>query len=91
MASPGETAIRATFAGQVAVVLFSAPHQTPVKPERFAQKHNFIDEHVFRKLADLRIEPSEPSSDNTFMRRLYLDALGILPTPEEVQAFLADA
>lgn len=87
---PGETAIRAMFAGQVAITVVTAPHETPMKAEWFAVKNNFIDEHVFKKLADLRIEPSEPCDDNVFIRRVYLDAMGILPTPEEVRGFLGD-
>jgi hypothetical protein len=90
MERPGETSIRAMFAGQVAVVLLTAPHETPVKAEWYAARNNFIDDHVFKKLADLRIEPAELCDDNTFMRRVYLDAMGVLPSPEEVRAFLAD-
>ncbi|MSQ93456.1 MAG: DUF1549 domain-containing protein [Gemmataceae bacterium] len=86
----GETAIRAMFQGQVAVAVVTAPFDTPIKPDLYAAKNNFIDEHVFKKLADLRIEPSDPSSDTQFLRRVYLDAMGIVPTPDEVRAFLAD-
>lgn len=87
---PGETAIRATFQGLVAVVRVTRPHDTPVKAEWYAGKNNVIDAHLFKKLADLRIEPAAPSSDNVFIRRVYLDAMGVLPTPGEVQSFLAD-
>lgn len=90
MLRPGETPIRATFQGQVAVVVVTCPHPEPVKAELFTQKNNFIDEHVFKKLADLRIEPSEGCSDETFLRRVYLDTIGVLPTPDEVRAFLSD-
>ena len=38
----------------------------------------------------MRISPSEPCTDAEFIRRVYLDAIGVLPTPEEVAAFLAD-
>jgi hypothetical protein len=86
----GETAIRAMFAGQVAVVLVTAPHEASVKAEWYAEKNNFIDDHVFKKLADLRIEPSAPCSDAVFIRRVYLDAMGVLPAPEDVRSFLAD-
>ncbi len=90
MLRPGETPIRATFMGQVAVVLVTAPHEQPVRPELLVKRNNFIDEHVFNKLATLRIEPSDLCSDEAFIRRVYLDTIGLLPTPPEVRAFLAE-
>jgi hypothetical protein len=90
MERAGETAIRAMFQGHAAVAVMTAPFANPVKAEWYASKQNFIDTHVFQKLRDLRIEPSEPSDDATFIRRLYLDAMGILPSPDETRAFLKD-
>jgi hypothetical protein len=52
--------------------------------------NNRIDEINYRRLKTLRLEPSPLSSDTEFLRRAYLDALGTLPTPEEVRAFLAE-
>jgi hypothetical protein len=51
---------------------------------------NVIDEHVFARLKALQIEPSPTCSDATYLRRVFLDVIGTLPSPEEVRAFLAD-
>lgn len=53
-------------------------------------ENNFIDAHVFAKLKLLRIPPSELSDDAQFCRRVHLDVLGIIPTPDEVVAFVED-
>lgn len=52
---------------------------------------NPIDALVFAKLRSLKINPAPLCSDETFVRRAYLDALAILPTADEAQAFVADS
>ena len=52
--------------------------------------HNYIDEHVYARLQKLRITPAGLADDRTFIRRVFIDTIGLLPTPEEVSAFLAD-
>ncbi|MBW3595657.1 MAG: DUF1549 domain-containing protein [Planctomycetes bacterium] len=50
-----------------------------------------VDELVIEKLRKLGVVPSEIAGDAEFLRRVKLDLTGTLPTPAEVQKFLADA
>ena len=49
-----------------------------------------IDELVFAKLAEMEIQPANLCSDAVFLRRVYFDTIGTLPTEEEVKSFLDD-
>ncbi len=53
-----------------------------------APVHNYIDDLIYAKLKKLRIEPSGVCDDGTFIRRLYLDVLGQLPSQEEYAKFI---
>jgi len=54
-------------------------------------RHNFIDQHVAAKLKRLQIVPADLAGDHEFVRRVYLDCLGVLPTRAEVKVFVGDA
>ena len=88
----GEAAITAAFLGKVAVARVTVPAASRIDAADFqnAPRRNFIDDAILKKLAELRIPPSQESADGEFLRRAYLDAAGILPTAEETRAFLAD-
>jgi hypothetical protein len=88
----GEAAITIWYSNLVAVSRISSPFDNALPAKIFADapRHNAIDDLVLKKLAALRIPPSPLCSDTEFIRRAYLDAAGILPTPEEVKKFLAD-
>ena len=49
---------------------------------------NKIDQFVFTRLRQLGIQPANPCSDAVFLRRVYLDVIGTLPTAEEAKSFL---
>jgi len=51
---------------------------------------NYIDQHVGEKLNKLRIVPSSVSEDDIFLRRAFLDVVGLPPTVEEREKFLTD-
>ncbi|MBC8353009.1 MAG: DUF1549 domain-containing protein [Planctomycetes bacterium] len=53
--------------------------------------NNYIDEAVDAKLQQLKFLPSNVCTDDEFIRRVYLDVIGILPTVDEVQKFSTDA
>jgi hypothetical protein len=92
VAGHGEAAISVWYSNFVGATRITSPFPNTVDPQVFAGalRNNFIDEWVLKKLEALRLPPSPPCSDAEFIRRAYLDAAGILPTPEETQKFLAD-
>ncbi|MCA8993181.1 MAG: DUF1549 domain-containing protein, partial [Planctomycetaceae bacterium] len=49
-----------------------------------------IDRFVLRKLREHELSPAEEADRRTLIRRLYFDLIGLPPSPEEVDAFLAD-
>jgi hypothetical protein len=83
----GETAIVVRGPGVTGVAKIAVV----IEPRRFAPMtvRNFIDEHVNAKLVRLNIPPSAPADDATYLRRVYLDVIGAIPTAEEARSFLA--
>lgn len=49
-----------------------------------------IDRHIFDTLTVAQVVPAQACTDLEFIRRVTLDLIGRIPTPERVEAFLAD-
>lgn len=64
----------------------------PKMPERIESKdENPIDVLLQRRLAQEGLKPSAEADRETLIRRVTLDLTGLPPTPQEVDAFLADS
>jgi len=85
---PGEAAVLVRYRGHVTVCRVTIP-RPGIRFDR-PPENNFIDRHVWDKLARLGISPSGPADEAAFLRRVYLDVIGTLPTAAEARAFLGD-
>lgn len=87
----GDTAIAVLYRGKVHAVRVLVPLDAPAgfKYPKIAE-NNYVDQHVFAKLRRLNMAPSELSNDAEFLRRVTIDTIGCLPTPDEVRIFIAD-
>ena len=86
----GETAVLVRYEGnyaanEVTVIGDRTGYRWVQQPQ-----HNFIDKHIDAKLKRIKAVSSGLASDAEFMRRVYLDITGVIPTPDEVRAFVGD-
>jgi len=87
----GEVAIIAHYLNLVANVRLTHLVEVPGFVKADVPEDNLIDRAVFTKLNRMRIAASPRCSDLEFMRRVYLDVIGVLPTADERREFLADS
>jgi Protein of unknown function (DUF1553)/Protein of unknown function (DUF1549)/Concanavalin A-like lectin/glucanases superfamily/Planctomycete cytochrome C len=93
--SPKEKAILIKWIENGAVY---KPHWAFVKPEKVlppkvineAKAVNPIDNFIFSKLEEEKLQPSKEADKETLLRRVSLDLTGLAPTIEETDNFLKD-
>ena len=70
---------------------FVPPHAAPIpRVKNTTWPRNPIDNFILARLEQQGLKPSPPADRYTLVRRVYLDLIGIPPTPEEADAFLKD-
>lgn len=88
----GEGAITAWYLSRIAIATITVPYTNHIAKSTFtrAKHRNLIDDLVLEKLQSLNLPPSPRCSDSEFIRRVFIDATGVLPTAQETRDFLAD-
>lgn len=88
----GSTAVVCRYVGLIKPVFVSLPRPAEAGEPAHTPLPvaNMIDTLVGRNLEWLNLQPSERCDDHTFLRRIHLDLVGALPTPDEIAAFVGD-
>lgn len=89
LAMAGEAAVMIRYQEYVATFRATVPLGAKI-PEYKFEERTFVDKHTAKKWKELGLVPSEVCSDSEFIRRIYLDLAGSLPTPKQVNDFVND-
>ena len=84
----GEANLMVRYQGKFVTVPVTILNPQPGFGWKQLAQHNYIDEQVDKKLKRLKIQPSPVADETVFLRRVYLDLIGLPPTPEEARTFL---
>jgi hypothetical protein len=83
-----EAAILVRFLDKISTVRLAFIHTDPQFVWADTPQKNFVDRHVFTKQRQLQLRPAGLSGDAVFLRRVFLDLIGAIPTPDEAREFL---
>ncbi|MEX0724817.1 MAG: DUF1549 and DUF1553 domain-containing protein [Planctomycetaceae bacterium] len=88
--TPGQVTVMATYMGRVDQFRALIPRQPAVEPYPAIPSLSPLDDLVVNQLKRLNIVPSELCTDAEYLRRVYIDVIGTLPTAAEAREFLTD-
>jgi hypothetical protein len=86
----GETAVLARYEGNYAASSVIVMGDRTGFAWKETPEFNWVDNLVYDKLKQLKIQPSDLCSDGDFLRRVHLDLTGLPPEPDAVRDFLKD-
>ncbi|HEX4795092.1 MAG TPA: DUF1549 and DUF1553 domain-containing protein [Humisphaera sp.] len=86
----GEAAILVRYEGNYGVMNVSVMGDRRGYVFSPMPEYNLIDKYINAKLEKAKILPSEECTDDEFIRRVYLDLTGIIPSADAAQAFIDD-
>ncbi|MBP85950.1 MAG: hypothetical protein CMJ64_04405 [Planctomycetaceae bacterium] len=69
---------------------YSLAEVNPGEVKQSKWVRNSIDAFILKQLEDAELSPASEATRRQLVRRLYFDLIGLPPTPEEVEAFVAD-
>ncbi len=86
----GQAAITVRYLQYLESIYFTIVQPVPGFEWEDQPEHNYVDQLVNAKLRQLKYLPAETCQDSTFVRRVYLDLTGLLPTAVQAVQFSND-
>ena len=84
----GEASVLVRYLDQIRSARLQYVRNDPTFVFKGPPPANEIDRHVFAKQKELQLNPAPLATDEVFLRRVYLDTIGVLPSADEAQTFL---
>ena len=87
---PGVVAVMATYMGRVDVFRIFIPEDNSIRKYPEVASSNEIDKSIYRQLRKLNIIASAACTDEQFLRRVFIDLTGTVPSADQTALFLSD-
>lgn len=84
----GEAAVLVRYLDRIETARLTYVDRDPEFEFASPAEINYVDQLVFAKQRSLQLLPAKVADDATFLRRVYLDLIGSIPTPDDARRFL---